>query len=327
MGSEMTEIRKIDFSGLEMRKAGTEEWIKVRGEVMEALETKGFFEAVYDNVSRETLEELFGPVLKELFALPLDVKMIMNHSDKPYEAYVPRRPGCNFESLKVHDASSDSSISNFAALLWPPNGNTTFCEVAGKYVWEMKELETMVRRMVVEALGVEKQWESFEKSVVYGFKMAEYDAPVNPESVVTMPTHRDINIMNFIRQQEGQGLEIQTGDGKWLVASPNSFNVIVGESLQAWSNGRVNAPPHRVKMRNNNEKRHSIQFGSYFKDECIIQAPGELVDQDHPQVYKPFNYANYAKFLFSDGGWAENTDTLKAYCGLIEGEENDGMKP
>ncbi|KAJ0960417.1 hypothetical protein J5N97_001779 [Dioscorea zingiberensis] len=141
-----------------------------------------------------------------------------------------------------------------------------------------------------------------------------------------MLTHRDINTMNFIRQQEGQGLEIQTGDGKWLLASPNSFNVIVGESLQAWSNGRVKAPPHRVKMLNN-EKRHSIQFGSYFKDECIIQAPGELVDQDHPQLYKPFNYANYAKFLFSDGGWAENTDTLKAYCGLIEGEENDGMKP
>ncbi|KAJ0989635.1 hypothetical protein J5N97_007991 [Dioscorea zingiberensis] len=126
MSSEMAEFRKIDFSGLEMRKAGTEEWVKVRGEVMEALETQGFFEAVYDDVSSETLEELFGPVLKELFGVPLDVKMIMNHSDMPYEAYAPRRPGCNFESLKVDDASSDSSLSNFVALLWPPNGNPHF---------------------------------------------------------------------------------------------------------------------------------------------------------------------------------------------------------
>ncbi|KAJ0960748.1 hypothetical protein J5N97_001397 [Dioscorea zingiberensis] len=93
---------------------------------------------------------------------------------------------------------------------------------------------------------------------------------------------------------------------------PNSFNVVIGESFQAWSNGRVKATPHRVKMLNN-EKRYSIQLRSQFKDGCMIQAPEELVDQDHPQLYKPYNFADYLKFLFSNGGWAENTDTLKAY--------------
>ncbi|KAJ0960415.1 hypothetical protein J5N97_001777 [Dioscorea zingiberensis] len=313
MGSE---IRKIDFSGLEMKKAGTKEWVEVRGEVMEALETQGFFEAVYDSVSMETLEELFGPVLKELFALPPDIKM-RNHSDKPLQGYIPRSSakGFNYESLKVHDASSDSSLSSFSALMWPPNGNPTFCEVVGRYVGNMRELEMMVRRMVVEALGVEKEWESLEKSVVYGLRMTEYDAPVNQETMVTMPAHRDIIVMTIIRQQEGRGLEIQTKDDRWLFASPNSFNVVIGESFQAWSNGRVKATPHRVKMLNN-EKRYSIQLRSQFKDGCMIQAPEELVDQDHPQLYKPYNFADYLKFLFSNGGWAENTDTLKAYCGF-----------
>ncbi|KAJ0960480.1 hypothetical protein J5N97_001686 [Dioscorea zingiberensis] len=294
---------------------------------MEALETQGFFEAVYDDVSSETLEELFGPVLKELFGVPLDVKMIMNHSDMPYEAYAPRRPGCNFESLKVDDASSDSSLSNFVALLWPPNGNPHFCEVVGTYIGKIRELETMMRMMVVEALGVEKEWESLEKSVVYELRMTEYDAPENQETMVAMSTHLDINIITILRQQKGQGLEILTKDGKQLFAPPNSFSVIAGESLKAWSNGRVSTPPHRVKMLNN-EKRHTIQFRSHFKNGCIIQAPEKLVDQDYPQVYKPYKYPDYVKFLFSKDGWvlnkwAENADTLKAYCG-VEGE-NDGM--
>ncbi|KAJ0960474.1 hypothetical protein J5N97_001680 [Dioscorea zingiberensis] len=162
---------------------------------MEALETQGFFEAVYDSVSMETLEELFGPVLKELFALPPDIKM-RNHSDKPLQGYIPR-------------------------------------------------------------------------------------------------------------------------------SSAKGFNY---ESLKAWSNGRVKATPHRVKMLNN-EKRYSIQLRSQFKDGCMIQAPEELVDQDHPQLYKPYNFADYLKFLFSDGGWAENTDNLKAYCGFEGEKKNDGMKP
>ncbi|KAJ0960412.1 hypothetical protein J5N97_001774 [Dioscorea zingiberensis] len=97
----------------------------------------------------------------------------------------------------------------------------------------MRELEMMVRRMVVEALGVEKEWESLEKSVVYGLRMTEYDAPVNQETMVTMPAHRDMIIMTIIRQQEGRGLEIQTkDDDRWLLASPNSFNVVIGESFQ-----------------------------------------------------------------------------------------------
>ncbi|KAJ0960479.1 hypothetical protein J5N97_001685 [Dioscorea zingiberensis] len=173
---------------------------------MEALETQGFFEAVYDSVSMETLEELFGPVLNELFALPPDIKM-RNHSDKPLQGYIPAA----LQRVSTMRASS---------------------EVVGRYVGNMRELEMMVRRMVVEALGVEKEWESLEKSVVYGLRMTEYDAPVNQETMVTMPAHRDMIVMTIIRQQEGRGLEIQTKDDRWLLASPNSFNVVIGESFQ-----------------------------------------------------------------------------------------------
>ncbi|KAJ0960471.1 hypothetical protein J5N97_001677 [Dioscorea zingiberensis] len=189
---------------------------------MEALETQGFFEAVYDDVSSETLEELFGPVLKELFGVPLDVKMIMNHSDMPYEAYAPADLVATLRASKL--------------MMHPPT-------------------------------------------------------PHSPTSVAL-----------FVAAQR---------------KSP----------FLAWSNGRVSTPPHRVKMLNN-EKRHTIQFRSHFKNGCIIQAPEKLVDKDHPQVYKPYKYPDYVKFLFSKDGWvlkkwAENADTLKAYCG-VEGE-NDGM--
>ncbi|KAJ0989637.1 hypothetical protein J5N97_007993 [Dioscorea zingiberensis] len=90
----------------------------------------------------------------------------------------------------------------------------------------------MMRLMVVEALGVEKEWESLEKSVVYELRMTEYDAPENQETMVAMSTHLDINIITILRQQKGQGLEILTKDGKQLFAPPNSFSVIAGESLK-----------------------------------------------------------------------------------------------
>lgn len=119
MGSEIrVEIPKIDFTGVELSKTGTKEWDKTKEKVMDALEKHGCFEAMFDRVSMELRDEFFGPVLDELFKVPLDLK-ILNSSDKPFQGYIPKRPElvCNFESLVVHNASSYSSIQAFASLL------------------------------------------------------------------------------------------------------------------------------------------------------------------------------------------------------------------
>ncbi|KAG0467564.1 hypothetical protein HPP92_019144 [Vanilla planifolia] len=91
------------------------------------------------------------------------------------------------------------------------------------------------------------------------------------------------------------------------------FTVLLGESFMAWSNGRLKAPTHRVKM-DGSKKRYSVIYSTLPRnlDEAIY-CPTELIDQEHPLMYKSFNYYDYLKFKFSDEG-EKHEDALKAYC-------------
>ncbi|KAJ0973732.1 hypothetical protein J5N97_015697 [Dioscorea zingiberensis] len=315
------DIPQVNFSGLDLSKVGTEEWLLARGQVMKALETHGFFSVVFNKVPDETLDALFGPLADDLFSLPLETKMLTT-SDKFYQGYIPKRPGSNFESLNIDmvDASPLDSIQRFVSLMWP-HGNPTFRGMMWSFAREALELEMMVRRMVVEGLGVEKHFdESMVKSTVQSVRMFDYGAPSDQEKMMAMGSHQDMNIMTFIYQHHSDGLELQDKSGRWFRSSPNSFSIMIGESFEAWSNGRLKATPHRVKMGSNNETRRSIGFGSAFKDECKIHAPEDLVTEDHPLLYKPYHYDAYVQFRFSDAAKG-SACPLKAYCGVLRGDE------
>jgi len=82
--------------------------------------------------------------------------------------------------------------------------------------------------------------------------------------------------------------------------------------LQAWTNGRVHAPIHRVMM-TGNETRLSIGLFTVPKAGFIIKAPDELVTEDHPLLFKPFVQSEFMKFYRS----SENIkNPLKVYCGV-----------
>lgn len=82
--------------------------------------------------------------------------------------------------------------------------------------------------------------------------------------------------------------------------------------LQAWTNGRVHTPIHRVMM-TGNERRLTIGLFTVPKPGFIIKAPDELVTEEHPLLFKPFVQSEFMKFLHS----SENTkNALKVYCGV-----------
>ncbi|KAJ0973766.1 hypothetical protein J5N97_015731 [Dioscorea zingiberensis] len=226
------DIPQVNFSGLDLSKVGTEEWLLARGQVMKALETHGFFSAVFNKVPDETLDALFGPLADDLFSLPLETKMLTT-SDKFYQGYIPKRPGSNFESLNID------------------------------------------------------MWDDVE------FRKRSFGA--------------------------GDDGEEDGGGGSWAWRS-TLMSLWVKSTGAAWSNGRLKATPHRVKMGSNNETRRSIGFGSAFKDECKIHAPEDLVTEDHPLLYKPYHYDAYVQFRFSDAAKG-SACPLKAYCGVLRGDE------
>ncbi|CAN0881919.1 Probable 2-oxoglutarate-dependent dioxygenase AOP1 [Linum grandiflorum] len=97
------------------------------------------------------------------------------------------------------------------------------------------------------------------------------------------------------------GLQIQTKDGVWinLRFSPHCFLVLMGESFNAWTNGRLQCPYHRVMLRGD-EARLSAALFSIPKQGFLVKAPQELVDEQHPLLFKPYDYIDYLHLRFKD---------------------------
>lgn len=118
-------LPKIIFSGLNSMITGDDKWDELRDLVWAAVETHGCFEAVYDKVTPKLQDALFGKCVKELFELPLEIKM-KNTSNKPYHGYIGNIPDRAYESLNVDNANESEGVEEFSALMWGDEGNPTF---------------------------------------------------------------------------------------------------------------------------------------------------------------------------------------------------------
>lgn len=182
------------------------------------------------------------------------------------------------------------------------------------------ELERIVRRMILESLGVAKYYESQNESMWYLFRFSEYEPPSKEEKEKKIDkklgyySHQDTNTLSIIKQIQTDGLELKTRDGDWIVAtpSPDSFIVMAGNSFRAWTNGNVHAPFHRILVGGEVTRYSSILF-SVPSENDLVEAPKELVDENHPPHFIPFSYNEFCRFCASDKG-AKADDMLEAFC-------------
>ncbi|KAL8043102.1 hypothetical protein ABFS82_09G098400 [Erythranthe guttata] len=305
----------IDFSNL---KQEPQAWESTKTRVRKALEEYGCFEAKFDEIPLHLRKSIFD-ALKQLFDLPLENKLL-NTSNKPYHAYLGQDAMVPlYESMGIDNALAPESIETFSNLMWA-HGNPTFSQIVESYVEKLSELDKIVRRMVVESFGLEKYMDEHMESTNYVIRVQKYDAPKSHENnnnnVLGFPSHTDKNIVSILFQNEVNGLEMQTKTGHWITKdqlSPNSFVVMIGESLHAWTNGWLHSPHHRVMMAGDKE-RYSIGLFSVPKSGYIIKAPEEVVDEEHPLLFKPYEYFQFLDFHLEAGRLATPVD-LKAYCG------------
>ncbi|KAF7830240.1 putative 2-oxoglutarate-dependent dioxygenase AOP1 [Senna tora] len=249
--------------------------------VREACESHGCFVLLCDNIiTREAREEILK-CLKCLFDLPEDTKS-KHKSPKPYRSYhstkCPVIPLC--ESFGIDDVPLGDTARSFTHLMWP-HGNPAFCETLKRMGSEMLELNLMVLKMIVEGLGLPKRYMSDAEKMksTSNLRLMKYRVPSNSKSPEPgLVAHTDKSALTVLCQNEVQGLEVQTKQGKW-----------------AWSNGRLHAATHRVMMGGEKE-RYSFGVFAVPKEEVVIQVPAELVDADHPLRYRPFLYGQYFDF-------------------------------
>ncbi|WCJ29767.1 2-oxoglutarate (2OG) and Fe(II)-dependent oxygenase superfamily protein [Euphorbia peplus] len=284
------------------------EWREVCIKVREACEIHGCFLITNNEIITQKLHQDSIMGIKSLFDLPEETKN-KYINPKPYRSYTSNSSSCPnsvplFQSFGLDHPHHFDVIQSFTNLMWP-QGNPAFSENFHKMSSKMVEVNYLVLKMIFESFGIEKHYESHIKDSISLMRIMKYIAPASGgcsdgESVVALPAHTDKNAITVLCQNEVQGLELQTEDGQWaqLFVPQNALLVFVGEPLKVWSNGRLKAVRHRVVMRGK-EDRYSFGVFSMPKEESRIEVPLELVDKDHPLLYKPFIFSDYLSYFVS----------------------------
>ncbi|MBA0779409.1 hypothetical protein Gotri_003663 [Gossypium trilobum] len=303
----------IDFSKPDL-KPGSNEWDLVKGQVQQALQEYGCFEALFDKIPLHLREAIFGS-LQELFDLPLQAK-IRNVSNKPYHGYVGQYPQVPlYESMGVDGANITEKVEALTTTLWP-QGNSSFSNTIQSFSEQLSELDQIVRRMILESFDLEKYMDEHMGSTNYLLRVMKYKGPKTTETKLGLHSHTDKNIVTILYQNEVDGLEVLSKEGEWINVKPSkhSFTVMIGEALYAWLNGRVHAPYHRVMM-TGDKARYSAGLFSVPKAGYIIKAPDELVDEAHPLLFKPFDHVEFLGFYYTEAGQKAES-ALKVFCGV-----------
>ncbi|KAF3336675.1 putative inactive 2-oxoglutarate-dependent dioxygenase AOP2 [Carex littledalei] len=318
MGSEKPQLPTINFKGLDLNEPLGSNWETARTEVLAALKIYGCFDAVYDGVQPEVNEALFHSIMPEMFALPLEVKQ--TNKSNVYMGYIGQITDVAYESLRIQDAPSPESVERFAGMLWP-EGNQKFCNTVTTYAQQARNLEQIVETMIFQSLGIEKYCKSHLESLVYGVRLSNYGGLPIEEAKVSLPAHVDPNLITIVRQNGVEGLEVYTKDGECIrvVPSPDTFTVMIGESMTVLTNGRFRAPLHCVSV---NQKRYSALLSSLPKEGYLIQPLKEMVNENHPLQFHPFDINKYMQFKYTPEG-LKIENPLKVFCGAQEQKNND----
>ncbi|XP_010532145.1 PREDICTED: probable 2-oxoglutarate-dependent dioxygenase AOP1 [Tarenaya hassleriana] len=317
MGSlEHEDIPIVDFSGKKM-EPGTSHWTTTRDIVRRAMEEQGWFVIEYDGVGPDLLEDLLGG-MKEMYELPYGVK-IKNENHKASHGYMSMvvQDYQIHESLGIDYATQFKSCLDFSRLLWP-DGNDPFCETTHSYAKTLAEMDRTVMRMLYESYGMDEQkhLETYVESTRYLLRLLSYRKQRNGAPNTAFVSHTDKSFTTILHQNHVLGLQLRSKSGEWIQfePSPTRFVFLAGMGITAWSNDRIKPCYHRVVM-SADEVRYSMGFFSFHKD--TIRTPEELVDDQHPPRYNPFEHDGllrfYELYLLQK---KTSEDLLHMYCGV-----------
>ncbi|KAJ8525907.1 hypothetical protein K7X08_002705 [Anisodus acutangulus] len=311
--SKEMKVPTIDFCSPEL-KPGTPQWESIKTQVFQALQEYGIFEAAYDKVPREAIFE----ISKEIFEFPVGTKLKTKSKTPNLHGYLGQFPLLPlYESLGIFDVFKPESVESISKVFWP-DGHPNFYNVLKTYSKPLVELDEMVKTMVLESLGLEKYIDELLDSCIFNMRLTHYQATKFEDGKKPgLTVHTDPGFLTLISQNDVNGLEILTKNGEWIDVNiaPNSLIVISGDSFMAWTNGRLHSPVHRVTLTENVE-RFSIPLFAFPRPGHIIEARKELVDEENPLVFKPFEIMGLYEFVKTEAGAKTGSNAFKAYCGI-----------
>ncbi|CAM8970476.1 unnamed protein product [Rhodiola kirilowii] len=299
MGAE-AQILVFDYS-LENMKLGP----KVR----EACEVHGcFLLRCNDSEMSKLTEEMFEG-MKSLFDLPDAIKRRYT-SSRPFNSYMGKDL---YEGIGIDDAHLVESSKAFTRVFWP-QGNSEFSCALNGMSSKLLQMNLAMLKVIFESYGVGSYYESFaEKNTAVVSRVMKYHVPLSGGGI-EVRAHTDKNALTILCQNDVQGLEIMSKDGVWtqVVVPQGCFVVLVGDTLKAWSNGRLHAVRHKVTI-SGSKDRYSCGVFTTVKEGVLVEAPRELVDNEHPIRYKPFIYTDFMSYFVES---MNMEDALEVFAGI-----------
>ncbi|XP_071713977.1 probable 2-oxoglutarate-dependent dioxygenase AOP1 [Rutidosis leptorrhynchoides] len=313
----------VDFSNIYHDDTTTLDWDLTKSQVHRSLEEFGCFETSIPNILPE-LQTSVIESLQQVFDLPLETKF-KNRSSKPFHGYVGQWTNAPlFESLGIEELCIPDKIENFTKTMWP-EGNSKVSNTLQEFSEKLLKLDQMVRKMVLQILGLGKYMDEHMDSAHHRLRFMKYKGPETNESKVGLKAHTDKGFVSILHQNQVEGLEVQTKSGDWIKVQPshNLYIVMIADSLVAWINGRLFSPFHQVMM-TGEKARYSVGLFSFPKASYVIKAPEETVDDENPLLFKPFEYLDFLEFYsIKEGLTAQSTQCLKKLLLKLKGAHVD----
>ncbi|KAL6999737.1 hypothetical protein U1Q18_000894 [Sarracenia purpurea var. burkii] len=194
-------------------------------------------------------------------------------------------------------ASSHSLNAFFDQLGVSPHQRDTIV----KYSEAIHGVAMEIAQKLAEGLGLNAEDYLF-KEWPCQLRMNKYNYTPDYVGSTGVILHTDPGFLTILQDDEAVGgLEAVHKDTSEFVAidpMPGSLIVNLGDLATIWSNGRLWTVKHRVQCYEGTI-RVSIACFVFGPKDVALEAPPELVDSDHPRLYKSMNFEDYRMLRIS----------------------------
>ncbi|KAL1207722.1 2-oxoglutarate-dependent dioxygenase DAO [Cardamine amara subsp. amara] len=262
----------------------------------EAGEKWGCFMVINHGLSLSLMAEMKKTV-RDLHERPCEVKrrntdVLLGSGYKPRSELNPL-----YESFGLFDMSSPQDVNNFCDQL---EATTDQRDIMLKYAKATDGLARDLSRRLAESYGVVDT--HFYRGWPSQFRINKYHFNTETIGKSGVILHTDPGFLTILQGDEDvRGLEAMdktSGSFFPINTLPSTFLVNLGDMATIWSNGRLYNMKHRVNCIDP-KVRFSVSSFLLGPMDRDLEAPAELVDDEHPRLYKPISDGGLRKIRLS----------------------------
>ncbi|BBN13149.1 protein MpDOXC31 [Marchantia polymorpha subsp. ruderalis] len=278
----------------------------------------GAFQVINHGIPLDTMQKIESQGMN-FFRSPSDFKLAAGSVYFPLNAEYPNSLLQRVERVAFtpgpkwkFQAKDINSLEDTLSRIWP-DGNPLLREEMRKYLRGSEALNVQIMQLLARYLDLGEDFftQHFHRAQDtwprFAVRWNFYPSHPNPSENPGAKGHTDPGTLTILMQDRVGGLRIRR-DGRWYGVKPIEGALVVnmGDSLEAWTNGRLKSVIHEVQVNTKLDRLSMINFVSP-EPSLPLSPPAQLMDEDHPRVYRePLTYENLmekrAEDIVDDGG-------------------------